>query len=558
MKTEKINKYCEIVLDKSWLTFTYGDCKGYFRGYLYNPFIEKLEAAKYLTKHFNNLNNESISVYLNSLRGHYSFILEKENEVIACVDISRSIPLNYMHYNDKIYIFSNTDQIIDKIIDNKFIVSQSSALSIAMSGCTIGEETLFSQIKSINAGEFLKVNQNNISNCQWYQYLQYKNHSNNFNRNFRELDKILNRIFDNIITSCNGKTILIPLSAGLDSRLVASFLRKKNYSNVICFSYGQKGNFEAYHAKRIANVLGFKWFFIEINYNKSNKYYASDNYIKYLKRTDSFSSCPVSHELLACEHLKKKGYSSKNTVIINGMPGDFFTGGHIPKELTINSNQNLSANERKKRVINLYVSKHFSLWEILKTPQNVKIIKDKLENELSKFDLNNNEPINDYIYYEYLEFMNRQSKIIMSNQRVYDFYDYDWRVPFFDYDFINFWKCIGIKDKNSQKLYVDYLEKNNLGGVWKPIRKKTWVSPRLHRFLRVPLKAIFYLFANKSKWEKFNKKYLEYLNDVSKKNAIISWSQSIKDTRGWRNANSWLVERYLNRYKIKLKNFIHD
>ena len=80
MKTEKINKYCEIVLDKSWSSYSYRDCKGYFRGYLYNPYLEKVEAAEYLTKHLLNFDNDSISEYLHSLRGHYAFILEKKND----------------------------------------------------------------------------------------------------------------------------------------------------------------------------------------------------------------------------------------------------------------------------------------------------------------------------------------------------------------------------------------------------------------------------------------------------------------------------------------------
>ena len=92
----------------------------------------------------------------------------------------------------------------------------------------------------------------------------------------------------------------------------------------------------------------------------------------------------------------------------------------------------------------------------------------------------------------------------------------------------------------------------------KPLRKKTWVSPRFHRYTRDIFKMFFVIFYDRSKWKKFSIKYLEYLNDVSKKNAIVSWSESIKDNRGWRNANSWLVENYLSKLKIKIEDLSND
>ena len=555
MKKEKINKYCEIVLDKSWSSYSYRDCKGYFRGYLYNPFLEKVEAAEYLTKHLMSLNNESISEYLNSLRGHYAFILEKTNEVVACVDIGRSIPLSYLRHNNKTYIFSNAEKIIDNIVNNNLTVSQSSALSIAMSGCTIGRNTLFHNIKNLNAGEFIHVDKINLRNHKWYEYMPTDYIDKNRDAKLEKLDEILNTIFENIIESCAGKKILVPLSAGLDSRLIASFLKKKNYKNVCCFSYGQKGNFEAYHAKNIARKLGLKWFFIEINYKTSKKYYESKTYKEYIKFSDSLASFPVSHELIACDYLKKKGFKN-DTVIINGMAGDFFTSGHIPLKFTNKKSVEADVNLRKKFILDNYIEKHFSLWESLKTPNNIKLIKDMLSKQLSKFDLNSHDSKFDYKYHEYLEFMNRQSKIVMSNQRVYDFYNFGWRMPYFDYDFIDYWRNISIDDKISQNIFIDYLEKHDHGGVWKPIRKKTWVSPIMHRIIRPYLKILFFLTFNKKKWKNFDHKYLSYLNDVSKKNAIISWYDSIKDKRGARNANSWLVENYLKKFNISINKLI--
>jgi len=557
MKIEKINKFCEIILDNSWTSYDLHGVKGYFKGYLYKPFYEKRDAAEYLIKKFIKEDTKSITKKLNSIRGHYAFILEKEDKVIACVDVARSIPLSYLLHNRNIYLFSPNNEIIDKIGFDVKEIDTSAAISIGMSGCTIGRDTLFKEMKNLNAGEFISIEKNNINNFNWFTYIPDLDFDKSKKNYLPELNTVLNGIFDNIIKSCNGKKILIPLSAGLDSRLVASFLSLKKYKNVYCFSYGQKGNFEAYHAKKISKKLGYKWFFIEINYKIARNFYKSETYKKYLSYSDSFASNPVSHELIACDYLKRNGFD-KDCIIINGMPGDFFTGGHIPIKL-INPSKNINdLDKRKNFIIDCYIEKHFSLWEMLKTKKNISLVKNKLLGELSQFDMKNYDKKNDYIYYEYLEFLNRQTKLIMSNQRVYDFFGFDWRLPFFDYEFIELWRNVGITEKQSQSLFSEYLDQRNIGEVWRPLRKKTWVSPRFHRYTRIIFKALFYTFYDKFKWHKFNKKYFDYFNDVSKKNAIVSWRESIKDKRGWRNANSWLVEKYLNKFKIKIDELTND
>ena len=40
--------------------------------------------------------------------------------------------------------------------------------------------------------------------------------------------------------------------------------------NVICFSYGQKNNFEAEAAKKISNKLGYPWHFVKLSNPKTN------------------------------------------------------------------------------------------------------------------------------------------------------------------------------------------------------------------------------------------------------------------------------------------------
>ena len=91
----------------------------------------------------------------------------------------------------------------------------------------------------------------------------------------------------------------------------------------------------------------------------------------------------------------------------------------------------------------------------------------------------------DHLLYEYSEFIDRQSKYVISGQRMYEYYGYSWRLPLWDEEYILFWKKVPLEYKLKQKLYfLKCFKINNFGDVWGediPVNKKTivpkWLIP---------------------------------------------------------------------------------
>ena len=60
----------------------------------------------------------------------------------------------------------------------------------------------------------------------------------------------------------DGRTAVIPLSGGADSRMVVSMLKNQGYEKVICYTYGKPGNRESEMSKAVAEEYGYEWHII--------------------------------------------------------------------------------------------------------------------------------------------------------------------------------------------------------------------------------------------------------------------------------------------------------
>ena len=217
-----------------------------------------------------------------------------------------------------------------------------------------------------------------------------------------------------------------------------------------------RDNFEALSAKKIANDLGYKWIFVDLNIKEQADFYRSDDFFSYLEYADIPNAVPYYQGLYSVKYLKEAKLIDNNAVFINGNSGDFITGGHITQLY-----QYCNKNHLCKNIFDTIINKYYSLWGYMKTPNNISEITKKIDNSYSFLKDSYGADINvcDFIYY--YEFINRQSKYVIQGQRVFEYYGYEWRLPLWDSKMIEFWASIPNNYKNEQFLYKSTIEKYN-------------------------------------------------------------------------------------------------
>ncbi len=527
-----------------WKTYQRNNIKLWICGYINNVSIENLQ-SKITNIIDNDLKNNDLLHFIDNLRGHFAFVIEYNSYVVASVDKICSIPLFFSKKNNNVLI-SNHAPLLKKRCKLSDIDKQAE-LEIAMSGFTIGSKTLYFGIERLESGNCLIFKDGLLNINSYYSYSPWKVVFRDKNYFHREFSDICLNIFKQIKDSSMGRQIVVPLSAGNDSRLVVSALKEVGAENVVCFSYGRKGSFEIPISKSIANKLGYRWVYIRDCLKDKRKFFKSKAYLEYTSAFNSFAYTHSVQEVYEVFLLHKKNLIDSDAIFINGNSGDFISGGHIRSMTDVSS----SPKTLDEISWSKFLDKHYSLWGNLRNSVNDSAIITEIKKELL-MNIEDQVDIENYHYaiMEHLECLGRQSKIVIGQQRTYDYFGYEWRLPFWSDEIFNFWSTVPIEYKIDQNLYLEVLKRNNWGDVWLDIKVNDKVIyPLALKWLRIAFKVLF-IPLGKSRWHRFEKNVLEYFLCTTYALTVTSYLDVLFDIKGYRGTNSWLSRKMIQSKKL--------
>jgi asparagine synthase (glutamine-hydrolysing) len=394
----------------------------YVKGYIIddkNNLLEKDDLIVY----FKDINNiEDIKKKISKLFGIFSIVLKIDKKFFLISDNIRTFPLFYIISNEKVYI-SDSAHFLQKQLDLHF--DSTSEEQMLCTGYVLEDRTLLKGLKQVESSEIVAINKHVITKEEYFNYTTDKVFNYDLKKFQDELYTIFEKVIKRLITSAKGKTLCIPLSGGYDSRIILVLLKKHNYKNIICFTYGHKTSYEVTTSKRIAKKLGYRWYFIEYTDNFMQEHF-DDTFIDYVKYASNYASIAHIQDYFAVKALMQIEGIPKDMIFVPGHSGDIFAGTHIGRGTTLESNIS--------DVLSHIKNKHFNLCKTPKFDSN--LIKEKLSNGFS------------YSQMEAWSAKERQSKFIVNANRVYEFFGCEHRVPLWDQELTNFFKFVPLKYKN--------------------------------------------------------------------------------------------------------------
>ena len=402
-------------------------------------------------KNYNNLVKDLLLCF----NGSFVLVIETPDNILCLVDHFRSIPLFYAKTDSQFIISDDANYIRDQIRPQ---FNEKNGAEFLVTGYVTGRETLFDGIFQIQAGEYLNYskNDNHITPIFYYKFWHEDYFSDSQEELLKRLDEVFVHVFKRLIASIKGKglQIVVPLSGGLDSRIIVAMLKRLGVDDVICFSYGQKGNYEAEISKKVAEALGYQWYFVEYTHDKWYQCYHSDEASAFERYAGNLSSLPHFQDFLAIQELHKEGKIPKKSVFIPGHCGNQIAVYCLPRKV-------LESTPDFDHFVTYYWQEHYSLCPWIEQERGggelKTIFRKKIQQSVGDIDIYDAKSVANAI--EFFNGYERQGKFIVNSLRVYEFFGYVWRIPIVDGDLNDFFLKVPLKYRmrnDESYLYMQY------------------------------------------------------------------------------------------------------
>jgi asparagine synthase (glutamine-hydrolysing) len=473
-----------------------------FKGYIFRDqeYLREMEALEY----FSDIVDENVLIQrLKSLDGFFSVVIDLPGKIIIASDRLSFFPLFYHHSTDGWKVSDNWYTLIRH--KKQVLLNYDAFGEFLSAGFVLSNETLEKEIEKTTAASVVILEKSGINRSFiWSDFLPTEVFSGDFLKLQQGLLKEIEIVSRKLISSLEGRTAVVPLSGGYDSRLIACMLKKAGYQKVVCITYGRP-SYETEISEKVANALGYKWHFIDYSELDYHGYLDDEVFQDYYKYAGRGFSMPYLQEFFAAGELLGKGLIPRDSVYIPGHSGDWLAGSYILKTIRTNvSRSRLAAHIR-----DLYF-----VFAPLRKRQR-EILKSRIEKSLvfSSKDHISHQGFNELI--ENWDAREKLPKFIFNSSHVFPFFGQQVRFPLWDKVLIDFFRKAPMHTREGKRLYNTVVEQYFFAplGVDFQEAKVKLVSPGMQRFknrlrdmlpsnyFRIKLKKSDVIFYDGLTWE---------------------------------------------------------
>jgi asparagine synthase (glutamine-hydrolysing) len=405
--------------------------------------------GKQIIDYFSSAKDEAtLCTLAKQANGCFGYICMLEGSCYAFMDAVRSYPLFYAVTPSDLSISDNTNNLQ---LLNASVLSNTPPDIMAeylLTGYVTGNDTLIPSLYQIPAGHYLKWSKGTEPKLvQYYRFTHTEPDEGKLQDYLEKLDTIHLALAHRLTDSLQGRTAIVPLSGGYDSRLVAWLLKRVNYPKVCCFSYGTPNNPESRISKAVADQLGWDWRFVPHSRTSWYRAFQSRNMKDFFAYATNASSGVNIQDWLAVKVLHDSKIIPEVGVFVPGHTGDFVEGMHLPPEYGARTDFT------REELINQIIHAHYNLWE-WEHEDYYDAIAKRIGMQISIPQRMN--AVTAASLFEEWEWGQRQAKSIVNSLRVYEFFGYGWRIPLWDKELLDFWSTVPLTLRYNRNLWNQY------------------------------------------------------------------------------------------------------
>lgn len=409
------------------------------------------------------------------LNGCFSVIAEIDGSLFAASDLQRSFPIFYAVKNNVLFIRDEVGEIINATGYNK--INRTALIDYLHFECVIYNMTLVEGISQIQAMHFIYL-ENMSDKPEFGKYMTiYETEYSVFDKKTAEtiLDSAFSNASARLADSLKGRTAVVSLSGGIDSRACLMMLKNAGYTNVVCYTYGWKGNPDVKVAENVARLMGFRHVYIPYDRKLWRKAYKDEYTLKFIKKSNNLTSIAHMESHFVVRKLMEERIVPKDSVFMTGHVGV------MAKSFFGDDRQ-----YTKEELTETFWKYYAKLYSFIGKRKRYYI--KRLSGYIGDKDSYSRKEAE--IAFENAGYEMCRGNHLINSHRQFELNGCEWRVPLMDHEILNSFMSMAtnIRD-NKKKFFTDYIIRRTGENVKEAVYKKSLVA-KAYKNIRNPVYSI--------------------------------------------------------------------
>jgi asparagine synthase (glutamine-hydrolysing) len=396
-----------------------------------------------------------------ALSGTFAAVHTSEHGLLAATDRIRSIPLFFSDTAGPAVLSDDARWLAERV--SAAIDSPEAVAELMLASCTTGSSTLCSDVKQVQAGEIWRAG-SPAGDDRYFRFGAGTAMEADEEELLVEAVRLFEGAFDALLASVAGRPVAIPLSGGIDSRVIAGMLVRGGRTDAACFTYGRPRSRETRASRVVAAHLGLRWTFEPYTSLKWYRWFRTPEFQRFRRAASGLTTIEHEQDWPAVRELMMRGFLEPGTVVVPGHAGDFLGGSHLPP----GGLEDPVAAAWKRYYVEWPAS---GLDDALsrRLRQRVSAAMDGMQGAAA---------------FTAFGWQERQAKMIANSVRVYEDHGLGWRLPFWaDADVLDFWGRIPLALRHNRRFYLRVARRlvEDVFALPSTIRPETPLAGRLRR-----------------------------------------------------------------------------
>lgn len=416
--------------------------------------------------------------------GMFAAVVVCANEVAIVTNRSRAYSVLFAHAAGKWVIADRPEPLQNEFGLNA--LNRAAAAEFAHTSFVVGTDTLLQGVSAAPAGSVITLRPKNGKDSGEGTVEIRPYHMHGYGpeevtdpvQMSQTMKRALEVVLRRTMEYADGRQLLIPLSGGIDSRLLVALLSRAKYPNLRAFTYGKTGSSEVAISRQVADRFGVSWVGIDLDPREVRRSWAGSEAKRFVEYCWDAQALPHIQDWYALSQLRARGLVDEDAVVL---PGHTVVGVWHDElsETRLGERVDTPTGE----LVEIISRHHYMLRGEPLFGARCGYSKAKIERFIEDYRAFASVPSRVNIV-EAFDVLNRQSKYINNSMRAYEFFGYGWDLPMCDVEMWQVWNQEGaVFRDNARTWYREFTDAlvadEPVEGVFGGRQTQAWAQEQL-------------------------------------------------------------------------------